>query len=83
CVFARPDGFAAFDLPENLKTFQPSQLAALAYQVPDAQAMHALLKEAVIKRIGYIYITDGKNPNPWSALPAYWEDEVEFAAKLQ
>ncbi len=83
CVFARPDGFSAFELPENLRTFQPSQFAALAYQVPDAQAMRALLKEAIIKRIGYIYVTDGKSPNPWAGLPAYWEDEVEFVAKIQ
>lgn len=83
CVFARPDGFATFELPANLRDFHPFQLAALAYQVPDAQAMRALLKEAVIKRIGYIYVTDGKSPNPWGSLPSYWEDEVEFVSKIQ
>lgn len=83
CIFARPEGFAAFELPANLRTFQPSQFAALVYQVSDAQTMHAVLKEAIIKRIGYIYVTDGKSPNPWAALPSYWEDEVEFVAKVQ
>ena len=36
-----------------------------------------MLKEAIIKRIGYIYVTDGKLPKPWGRLPAYWEAEVD------
>jgi hypothetical protein len=31
------------------------------------------LLEMVGKRIGYCYITDGKQPNPWNRLPIYWE----------
>lgn len=82
CIFARPEGFATFELPANLRSLPASQFAALAYQVPDAQAMQALLKEAIIKRIGYIFVTNGKSPNPWGSLPAYWEDEIEFVSKV-
>jgi hypothetical protein len=83
CVFTRADGFATFEVPANLKPFDSFQLAALPYQVADAEAMHALLKEAIVKRIGYIFVTDGKLPNPWAGLPAYWEDEVDFIARIR
>ncbi len=83
CVFTRPDGFAAFELPANLKAFDAFQLAALPYQVADVETMRTLLKEAIIKRIGYIYVTDGKLPNPWAGLPSYWDDEVAFVARIQ
>ena len=45
--------------------------------------MRSMLKEAIIKRIGYFYVTDGKPPNPWGRLPSYWEDEVDALARLQ
>jgi hypothetical protein len=83
CIFAKPDGFDAFELPGNLKGYDPSHLAALVYQVPDARAMRGLLKDAIIKRIGYFYVTDGRSPNPWGRVPAYWDDEVEAVARLQ
>jgi hypothetical protein len=83
CIFAKPDGFEPFEPPATLKEYDPSHLAALAYQVADAAAMRTMLKDAIIKRIGYVYITDGKWPNPWGQLPAYWDAEVEAMARLQ
>ena len=64
-------------------SYDPSHYAALVYQVADAESMSSMLKEAIIKRIGYIYVTDGKPPNPWGRLPAYWEAEVEAVMRLQ
>jgi hypothetical protein len=29
------------------------------------------------KKIGYCFITDAQEPNPWGGLPPYWEAEVE------
>jgi Spherulation-specific family 4 len=83
CIFSKAEGFEPFEPPATLKEYDPSHLAALAYQVADAAAMRAMLKEAIVKRIGYIYITDGKWPNPWGQLPAYWDAEVEAMARLQ
>jgi hypothetical protein len=83
CVFAKADGFDAFELPATLKESDPSQIAALAYQVADVEAMRAMVKDAIIKRIGYLYVTDGKWPNPWDKLPAYWNAEVEAIARIQ
>jgi hypothetical protein len=61
----------------------PSSGSGEVYQVADAQTMRSMLKEAIIKRIGFIYVTDGKRPNPWSRLPADWEDEVNTVTRLQ
>jgi hypothetical protein len=82
CVFANYEGFASFELPAPLKDYDPSHFAALAYQVTDAEAMRFVLKEAIIKQIGYIYVTDGKLPNPWGQLPAYWDAEVDALTHL-
>jgi hypothetical protein len=83
CVFANSEGFARFELPANLREYGASRCAALVYQVADAESMHAFLKEAIVKRIGHVFITDGKLPNPWNRLPAYWEAEVEAVTRLQ
>jgi hypothetical protein len=32
--------------------------------------------------VGYCYITDGKEPNPWIRLPRYWEAEVEAVQQV-
>jgi hypothetical protein len=83
CVFSNFEGFASFELPANLRRYDSSRFAALVYQVGDAETMSSMLKAAIIKRIGFVFITDGKPPNPWGRLPAYWEAEVEALARLQ
>jgi hypothetical protein len=83
CVLARADGFDAFELPANLRDYDASRFAALAPEVTDAATMRGMLRDAVIKRIGYFYVTDGRSPNPWDRLPSYWEDEVDTVARLQ
>lgn len=83
CIFDNFDGFPAFELPAHLRAYESARYAALVYQVADENTMASLLKEAIIKRIGWIYITDGKTPNPWNRLPAYWEAEVDAVMRLQ
>ena len=83
CIFANPEGFDRFELPATLKGYDSSRLAALAYQTADVATMRGLLREAIIKRIGYFYVTDGRLPNPWAQLPAYWDAEVEAVMQLQ
>ena len=83
CVFANFEGFPTFDLPANLRSYEPTHFAALVYQVADVETMRSMLTDAIIKRLGYICITDGKRPNPWSRLPAYWDAEIEALARLQ
>ncbi len=42
-----------------------------------------MVKDAILKRIGYIYITDGGPLNQWNKLPGYWEAEVDAVARVQ
>jgi hypothetical protein len=83
CVFASPESISLLDMPNDLKGYDPSRFAAMAYQVKDAEAMRDMLRQAILKRIGYVYATDGKGSNPWDHLPAYWEAEVDAVFRLQ
>ena len=64
-------------------TADPTRQANLFYNVASADAMRALLAEAVSRNVGYVYITDDRYiagdplaPNPWDQLPSYWTAEV-------
>ncbi|WP_165221760.1 spherulation-specific family 4 protein [Aquisphaera insulae] len=77
CVFADFQGFTDFKLPSSYGHRDPSRFAALAYQVKGADAMRQVVHGAILKRIGYLYVSDTpKGDNPWGRLPSYWEDEV-------
>jgi hypothetical protein len=79
CVFAGPKGFEEFNPPILLKRgYSPARFAAMPYHVPDAKMMRQVIKDAILKRIGYVYISDATNGNnPWEQLPNYWDDEVD------
>lgn len=89
CIFYNREGFEQFELPAHLAAYDPSHFAALLYEVADEKRMRTFLREAILKRIGSIYITDGKaspdpgKSNPWAALPAYWDAEVQAVEQLQ
>ena len=34
------------------------------------------------QRIGYCFITDATQPNPWDRLPGYWGEEVEAVREV-
>lgn len=64
-------------------TADPARQANLFYNVATADAMRALLAEAVDRNVGYVYVTDDRyivgDPianNPWDQLPSYWNAEV-------
>ncbi len=83
CVFVNYQGFERFELPATFKPYDPSRFAALPYNISDVETMRAFVKDAIIKRIGYIYISDAKPPNPWGKLPVYWEAEVDAVSRLR
>ena len=83
CVFVNYQGFDQFELPAPLKAYDPARFAAMPYNIPDAAAMRAVVKDAIIKRIGYIYISDAKPPNQWGKLPAYWDAEVDAISRVR
>ena len=77
CVFVNNQGFDRFELPATLKAYDPSRFAAMPYNIADVETMRTVVKEAIVKRIGYLYVSDAKTPSEWGKLPAYWEAEVE------
>jgi hypothetical protein len=83
CVFANFEGFDTFELAAPLKVYDPGRFAALPYNVADVEAMRAVVRDAIVKRIGYIYVSDVKPPTQWGHLPVYWDAEVEVVSRLQ
>jgi hypothetical protein len=83
CVFTNFQGFDEFDLPEPFRAYEAPRFAAMPYDIPDAKAMRAVVRDAILKRIGYIYVSDAKQPNPWGQLPKYWREEVEAISQLR
>ncbi len=66
CIFASYEGFGQFSPPASLWQFEPARFAALCYQIPDAAAMRQIVHEAMLKHIGYLYISDApRGSNPW------------------
>ena len=80
CLFENKTGIDAYRPPPWRTRFRASQMAAVLYDVPTADAMKRSLREMVQKRAGYVYVTDDSGPNPWVRLPSYWDDEVTAVA---
>jgi len=83
CVFVNFQGFEVFELPPTLKSYEPLRFAAMPYSIADVETMRTIVKDAIIKRIGYLYISDAKPPNQWGKLPIYWEAEVDAVSRVR
>jgi Spherulation-specific family 4 len=63
-------------LSEWWQSYRPSQIANIVYSDPtQVDALKSVVK-ALRQNAGYLYITDATLPNPYGALPTYWDDEV-------
>ena len=49
----------------------PEHVAALAYDLKTPEEVRPAIREALAKGIGYLYLTDASNPNPWGRLPRW------------
>ncbi len=83
CVFVNYEGFEQFELPAPLKSYDPSRFAAMPYNIPDVETMRTVVKDAIIKRIGYLYVSDAKPPNNWGKLPVYWDAEIDAVSRVR
>jgi hypothetical protein len=81
CLFEHHEGFGAYRPPKWADRYEPERFAILLYQQKGGESMRRLLREAIRKRAGYVYVTDDVLPNPWDRLPAYWEEEVAAVAE--
>jgi hypothetical protein len=62
-------------LPAWAKRERPDRFAALVYQIKKPAQMQQVVREMVAKGFGYLFVTDGTQPNPWDHLPPWWEEE--------
>jgi hypothetical protein len=83
CVFVNYEGFDQFELPAAFDVYEPARFAALPYNISNVETMCTAVKDAIIKRIGYLYISDAKPPNQWGKLPSYWQEEVEAVSRVR
>jgi len=82
CVFESPSGFDDFRLPAWADRHSAGHFAALPYNVANPEEMRDCIQVAPSRGMGFVYVTDGKLPNPWDRLPSYWDAEVEAVSKV-
>src|SRR5262249_40777508 len=84
CIFASPENVEQFNPPILRKNYSPTRFAILPYHITSAQAMRQIIRDAIVKRIGYVYISDGpRTNNNWGQLPSYWDDEVKEVSQAK
>lgn len=82
CLFEQDRAFENFRPPAWISRFSPDRFCVQAYQVEDAGRMRQSVEAAARMRIGYVFITDDRGPNPYDRLPSYWDAEVEAVQKV-
>ncbi|MFL5243061.1 MAG: protein kinase domain-containing protein [Gemmataceae bacterium] len=82
CVAEVVKDFGQYRRPGWTDRYPLDRFAALLCSTPSAEQMKKLLLAMPDNRIGYCYITDADEPNPWNRLPTYWEAEVEAIQEI-
>jgi serine/threonine protein kinase len=77
CMVEAPKDFNAYHRPAWASCYPADRFAALLCKIDTAERM----KQAILKMradgIGFCFVTDADEPNPWGRLPRYWEEELE------
>jgi Spherulation-specific family 4 len=60
-----------------LNKYDRQRFALMLHGVTDRANMQSYIELAVKRNIGYVYITNDSDSNPWDSLPSYWPAEVE------
>jgi hypothetical protein len=64
-------------LPAGAGSEASRRFAILLYGVERQEQMQQLARQVARSRIGYLFVTNGKQPNPWGHLPPWWDAEME------
>jgi hypothetical protein len=67
--------YQSYASPSWMPAGSPERFAHFVSEVPDADAA-AVLSRAIRLGAGWVFATDGTAPNPWAALPSYYDQEV-------
>ena len=74
--------YQAYTSPSWMPGNSPERFCHFVSEVPDADASQ-VLSRAIGLGAGWVFTTDGTAPNPWGALPSYFDQEVTALRKLQ
>jgi hypothetical protein len=77
CLVEIAKGFGTYRRPAWTDHYTADHFAVLECNTETPAQMKKYVFEMADKKIGYCYIADAKEPNPWNRLPSYWETEVE------
>lgn len=50
----------------------------IVYECPMPFVMRRTLTEAALNGVGYVWVTNDKEPNPFDSLPAYWDKLLSY-----
>jgi hypothetical protein len=82
CLVESGKDFSTFDPPAWARDYEAARFGGSIFNNDDPVKMKEYIRGMVAKRVTYCYITDGKQPNPWSQLPRYWDEEVEAVRQV-
>jgi hypothetical protein len=71
-----------YSSPSWMPGNSPQRFCHFVSEVPDANASQ-VLSRAIGLGAGWVFTTDGTAPNPWGALPSYFDQELAALRKLQ
>ena len=74
--------YQSYVSPSWMPAGSPGRFCHFVSEVPDADASQ-VLSRAIDLGAGWVFTTDGTAPNPWGALPSYFDQEVTALRKLQ
>lgn len=75
--FARnwPEYQTDYAPPDWMPANSPQRFCHFVHSVPGTDAARAL-SMAIANGAGWVFATDGTEPNPWGALPSYFDEEL-------
>jgi hypothetical protein len=79
-LFEDGAGYDTYAPPPWQALFPASHFANIAYNIPAVATMQNDVMLAVSRHTGWIYVSDGRLPDPYQALPTYWTDLVAAVA---
>jgi hypothetical protein len=74
--------YQSYTSPSWMPANSPGRFCHFVSEVPGADASQ-VLSRAIGLGAGWVFTTDGTAPNPWGALPSYFDQEVTALRQLQ
>ena len=77
CLVEAPKDFNGYHRPAWANRYPTDRFAALLCKIGTTERMRQAVLKMRADGIGFCFVTDADEPNPWGRLPRYWEEELE------